>query len=450
MAKQFNLRRLFLLMSMAGAVGVSNQAMASAFQLWEFDAASIGNYHAGAAAIADDASTAMYNPAGLVRIKNQEFVLGADPILTNFQYKGTVKVSTLLVPTDFGFMPAPGQAVTAQGGGFNIVPFGHYAAPISNRFVFGMSIAVPFGLKTDYGIASAARYAATLTKLQVIDYTPSLGIGITDKLSVGVGLDIQKLSAEFDQITTFGIQGLLAPEDTISQNESSDTGYGWRAGALYQFNDKTRLGVNYRSKVTHHTRGNSYFKGPLATNGISQESNYFKATATLPAVSSLSLFHSLTNCWDVMGTIGYTQWSVLKDLILQNVAGVDAQGVNSNTVVIIIPERYRNSWNYTVGASYHPNNKWILRTGMGYDQTPANNNYRNLQLPDSDRVVFALGAHYQANKQIGFDLGWMHVFAMNTRINNLTETVGPEHVTTNGSVKGGADVYGLQLKWDIV
>src|SRR5688572_13402266 len=73
----------------------SSVAFASGFQLWEQDAASIGNYHAGIAAEAADASTAFYNPAGLVRIPNQQFVLGTDVILPSIKYTGTVNVNTL-------------------------------------------------------------------------------------------------------------------------------------------------------------------------------------------------------------------------------------------------------------------------------------------------------------------------------------------------------------------
>ena len=72
MAKKFYAKRLFLFMSAAGFISFTHQASASAFQLWEQDSATIGNYHAGRSAEAPDASTSYYNPAGLVRIKNQQ------------------------------------------------------------------------------------------------------------------------------------------------------------------------------------------------------------------------------------------------------------------------------------------------------------------------------------------------------------------------------------------
>src|SRR3990167_6386814 len=99
-----SIRRGFVRLRTLTSIGIyfySSLASASAFQLWEQDAASIGNYHAGYAAAAEDASTAFYNPAGLTRFKEQQLVVSADNIFTSFKYRGTVRVNTIgggLVP----------------------------------------------------------------------------------------------------------------------------------------------------------------------------------------------------------------------------------------------------------------------------------------------------------------------------------------------------------------
>lgn len=440
MTKQFNIKRLFLLMSTAGVVGLSSQAMASAFQLWETDAASIGNYHAGVAAIADDASTAWYNSAGLIRMQNQEVIFGADAVVTDVRFHGTVGTNTIILP------PGP-QPVSTQGGQYGTLPFLHYAAPISDRFAFGLSIDAPFGLKTDYGNATFARYAATLTSLTIIDYSPSLAIGIIpNRWSIGFGPDLQKLSAEFDLTGTAFTPAL----DTQAHNDGSDYGWGYHIGTLVQITDKTRLGLNFHSKIHHSVSGHSTFYGPLATDvtGVPQFSPNLTTNITMPASTTFSAFHGLNHCWDLLGSVTYTQWSVLKDLILQNASGIEG-GVSSDSILVTIPEHYKNSWNYSVGTNFHPNDQWILRTGIGFDQTPVQDAYRNLQLPDSDRIAVGLGAHFQATKAIGFDAGWTHVFGMNTRINNVSTTFGDQTATVNGAVASSADVYGLQIKWDI-
>lgn len=438
MTRQLVLRRLVFLMSAAGIMSFHQSAMAAAFQLWEQDGASIGNYHAGRAAIAEDASTSYYNPAGLIRIKNQQVVFGADPILTDFRYKGTVKVDTLNDPTP--------QPVTAQGGGFNLIPFGHYASPICDCVVFGLSVDVPFGLQTNYGSNTILRYAATLTSLQVIDVSPNLGIALNDKFSIGFGVDWQHLNAEFDQTATFGDQTF----DTYSRNTGTSEAWGYHLGALYQFTPQTRVGLSYHSKVSHRVMGKSAFVGPIANDlaGGTQASENLRAATTLPATTTLSAFHSLNCLWDIMGSVSYTQWNVFHDLILQNVAGI-LNLESTNTLPVIVHQNYHNSWSYAVGANYHPCQRWIIRTGLGFDQTPSTNQYRNVQLPDTNRIGVALGTHYQATRTLGFDISWAHVFGMNTRIHNLTQTTGDENVTTNGSVKAGADVYGFQVRWDL-
>lgn len=447
MSKRFNFQRLFVLMSAAGSIGFCNYASAAAFQLWEQDGASIGNYHAGRAAEAPDASTAYYNPAGLIRIHNQEVVFALDPVLTDFRFKGTLNDNTQNVGT---VGPIAG---TAQGGHFNVLPSLNYAAPLNDRVVFGFSIVSPFGLETSYGNSSFVRYAATLTSLEVVDISPSLGIALNDKLSIGFGADIERARGEFDLVGGNPILNTEMNLDTPSKNVGYSWGYGYHLGALFQFNESTRIGLSYHSKITHHLDGTSKFNGPLAnlddeTPGGLQESFNLKANATLPATTTLSLFHSLNPVWDVMGTVAYTQWSVFNDLALQNVAGVANSGA-SNTILVVIPQGYRNTWNYSVGANYHASEQWMFKGGIGYDETPSNNRYRNLQLPDSDRIAVALGAHYQATKTLGFDAGWTHFFVKSTSINNLSQTFGDQTTTTNGSVNASADVFGFQAKWDI-
>ena len=86
--------------------------------------------------------------------------------------------------------------------------------------------------------------------------------------------------------------------------------------------------------------------------------------------------------------------------------------------------------------------------GTGYDQSPTRKAYRNVQLPDQDHFILAVGAHYQLNKRIGLDAGWEHFFVKKAKI-NVTQPVAGEHVTTIGSVQSDANVLGMQVVWNI-
>lgn len=443
-------RRLLVTACATGLVGVATQLQASGFQLWEQDGASIGNYHAGYAAAAMDASTAFYNPAGIVRFNRQQVVIGADAVLTDFKYKGSVALSE--GDTEPFIATTTYNSVVAQGGTFNIVPDLHYVAPITDRVGFGFSVDVPFGLKTNYGTSSPLRYASTYTSINVIDISPSLGIRVTDKSSVGIGFDVQRAFAEFDSVgTTVGVPGT----DSTSTNRANDTGYGYHAGALYEWNEATRAGISYHSQVVHHLTGTSSLIGPVAdaVNDGPINSNNARANLTLPPYTAASIYHKVTPNWALMGSAIYTQWSIFKTLTLSGLAAVvnapyPILVASTSEAQVMIPENYRNTWNLTVGTDYYATDKIILRAGVGYDQTPIQNRYRNAQLPDNNRYVIALGGHYQATKTLGLDLGWTHLFFNQARVAPPAQAMGAQVVTLNGNVNGGADVIGGQITWD--
>lgn len=462
---RFIMRHLISALFVTGAVGLSSAAIASGFQLWEQDGASIGNYHAGYAAEAADASTAWYNPAGITRFKNQQAVFAADTIMTSFEYRGSVAV-TEDVPLPPSFTPVSSTytypSVTAQGGQFSVVPSLHYVAPINDRLGFGFSIAVPFGLKTNYGNSTPLRYAATLTSITVIDISPSLAYRFTDKASAGLGFDIQRAYAEFDNTAVLlfpdAITSEIVPTITgSSENKANDTAYGFHAGLLYEFTPDSRIGLSYHSQVVHQFTGTSQFSGPLA-NDVADgpiRSGHARTRVTLPPYTALSFYHRLKPTVALMGSIIYTQWNTFKTLNLQNVAGVVAAPAPdflapSKTISISLPEHYRNTWNITFGANYNATDKIMLRAGVGFDETPVTNKYRNVQLPDNNRYVIALGTHYQASKTVGLDLGWTHFFFAQAKVNPPPQVTAGQTVTTNGHVTGGADVIGGQIVWDIV
>jgi long-chain fatty acid transport protein len=458
MMKRNAFKWLIHLMCAAGIMGLSTHATAAAFQLYEQDGASIGDYHAGRAAQANNASTAFYNPAGLTNIHNQQFVVGDVFILSDLKYRGTVGVNTISGGAPVG--------VVSQGGAFSQVPDLFYTAPINDRFSVGLSVVAPFGLKTVYGRNNNLRFAATETQLDVIDVSPSLAFKIIPQVSVGAGFDWSRMSAEFNQDATLGdLGGGLTAN---SYNKAWSTADGFHLGALFQVLPSTRVGISYNSQIVHHVRGTSKLIGPAAnlatTVAFGTPSAIVSRTAnahiTLPAYTTLSAFNQLNSKWSIMGTAIYTQWSVFKTLALYQLAAINVipvpvfpgvAPVPTTSASVTLTENYRNAWNFSLGTEYAATDKMILRGGVGYDQSPLKNNLRDVRIPDSSRYALALGGHYQAIKSLGFDLGWTHLFVPGTaKINPPPVAVGAQVVTTNGNMQTSADIFGAQVTWDIV
>lgn len=439
--RPFQTRKLVAALTAAGLLLTSSHVLASAFQLWEQDVTNIANYHAGYAAAAFNASTAFYNPAALSRFKEQQVVLAGMAVFTNIKYQGDIAVNTVLAN-------AP-RSVTAQGGNTSVIPALHYVAPLSEQFAFGLSVDVPFGLKTTYGEQTILRYASTTTAVEVIDVSPVISMRINDKFSIGAGPDVQIMHGEFDQV---GAYGPTSDGDSNGINRADDTGYGMHAGILYEFNPDTRIGLSYHSQVVHHLTGTSTLSNGIVNafpveGGIRSERA--KVNLTLPGYTALSAYHKANQNYAVMGSIIYTQWNTVQNLVLQNVAGVEDTEATTS-MLVIVPQHYHNTINLSVGADYFATDSITLRGALGFDQTPSRNAYRNVQLPDNNRYVVALGAHFQSTETLSFDLGWSHFFVNKTHISPPPQVLGDEVVTTNGSAKAGADVFGAQVVWDMI
>ncbi len=407
----------------------ASTVFAAGFQLWEQNVTNIENFHAGRAALANDASTAYDNPAGITRIKNQQLVLGGMGILTDIRFDGQISTCVTTTTVTCG-KPTVG---TAQGGSFNFIPDLHYVAPLSENIGFGVSVVAPYGSDLEWGQAVFFNALVTRAHLQIVDIAPSFGFNLTSKLSVGVGLDIEKASAELNSI--------LSTEPSIIKGY--DTAYGYHAGALYEFSKATRLGLAYHSQVIHHLKGTSLYNGYASRD---------TANLGLPPDTTLTLYHSLNSKWAVMGSIIYTQWNIVHNLVINNAASF--KQLNDGVPLSLdFPQNFRNSWTYSLGADYSPTEKLTLRAGFGYDQTPTRNAYRILQLPDNDRYDLAVGGHYQFNKTMGFDLGWTRVFVRSAAIN---PPLHPElyplmlQPKLSGKTLATADIFGAQVTWNFL
>lgn len=433
------LKKLNAILIGAGALSLSSLAFASGFQLWEQDGASIGNYHAGYAASAEDASTGFYNPAGLTRIKKPQLVLAADLITPHFDYTGTASATLLGPRTDF---------VRANGGTHNLVPSFHFAYPINDRITAALSAVGPFGLKTVYGRDTFLRTNTVYSSLSVIDISPEVGFKIHPQFSLGAGLDIERAHAEF---ASSAYLAALTPFYLDSVNRADGaTAYGFHIGGLYEYDDQTRFGLSYHSKVTHHFSGDSTLTGliiPLINNGNPEYvTNLAKTKITTPAYTAFSGYHHTQGKWAYMGSVIYTQWSVLKNITLQNVGSLGGGGLGFTNVVV--PQNWHDTWNVSGGVGYDLNEAITLRAGLGYDQSPVPEGYRNLILPDNDRYVTALGVSYHPNKTITLDLGWSHYFVKDARITPPPLALGSQTSTTNGKSKNSGDVFGAQITWN--
>jgi len=456
-----NSTKIIISIAMAGVM--ANQATyAGSFSLYtEISAAEIGNFAAGAAAEAADASTGFYNPAGLTLLNRQEVVLSGVGVLPSSNLTGTSTFST----TDYE--PYIQSFSNLQGGKSAVVPALHYAQPLGEKATFGLSIFSPFGLSTNWGDHSPVRHSATLTKLLTVDVSPELGGLVTKNFAVGGGLDFQWANVNFNRVlgSPAALQaleqmgGLVTPTtlDSSSDNEGHSFGIGFHAGVLGLFNDNhTRAGLNYQSRVKHQFNGSSTLTGRLADPDLTNIEEFFSEDTLysnqvpLPSQTTFSLYQDINPRLAFLGSVIYTGWSCFKTIKLNQVAAFSSDIGSIVLVDSSADENYKDTWRFALGANYQINDQWMLRTGGGYDETPTVNEQRDVRLPDANRWALSIGGHYQMRPYLGFDLGYTYLWAQNDPIVNKTDQLGP---TSNHNVDAKAKVHaqliGLQAVWSI-
>lgn len=450
------------LISAAVLGSMSGSVLAGGFSLYtESNGAAVGNFAAGIAAEARDASTGWYNPAGLALIRDQQAVFGGVGVFPVAKISGT---STYATPGADDYVE---NFYDLDGGKNAFVPSFHYARPLGENATFGLSLVSPFGLSTEWNEDSAVRYAATFTELMTINLSPEIGARIMDNLAIGAGIDLQYARVKFNRMlgapTIYQDLNPFAI-DTLSYNEGNSYGVGFHAGVLSLFNDNhTRVGLNYQSKMKHKFHGYSRLSGTLASPGfqvgtinfnpgaVFQSDNLFSNNIELPEIATLSAYHDVNDKLALLGSVVYTGWGSFKTIQLNNVA---APAVNPNTGVVsqvnfqsTASQNYDNAWRFALGANYRFNDLWMLRVGGGYDQTPTNDVDRDVRLPDASRWALAIGAHYQMRPNIGVDFGYTHLWAAETPTINKTEHIGTSTYNVNARGDAYANLVGAQLVW---
>ncbi|MEL0027945.1 MAG: outer membrane protein transport protein [Perlucidibaca sp.] len=218
-------------------------------------------------------------------------------------------------------------------------------------------------------------------------------------------------------------------------------GFGWNMGYLYRFNnDRTRFGLTYRSLIrqTIHADADWDFSqvtgtipditgvnrgDPLSLLGaLTGRINLREYTeqyvrpdtdasikVVTPETVGLSLYHEATDRLALMTSLTWAHTSRVQELRIR----FDDQPGPNGTVSqgdAVVRMRFRDAVKAAVGVNYRWNEKLMLRSGIGFEQTPVPDaEARHASIPDANRYVFTLGANYKPRRNLDIDLAYGYI-----------------------------------------
>lgn len=406
--KMKTIARLMPLLALGLASG---QAAAAGFQLLEQNASGIGNAYAGSAAVADNASTIFFNPAGMTQLKDREISVGVSLVRPTFKFDNR--------NSSVGALGAAGDGGDAGGWGF--IPNGYLSWALTKDVYAGVGFGAPFGLVTEYDNPWLGGAQALKFDIKTYNINPSIALRASEKLSIGAGISIQRMEVEYSRLSAVASPALAATKATLS---AGDTSLGWNVGALFTLSQSTKVGVSYRSKIRHTLEGDLSVRGPAQNLSPALTSGSAKAFVELPDTFIVSVVQQLNDRWEMLGDISWTGWSSIDKVDI-----VRTSGSLSGRTVQTLDTAFRDSWRYALGANYRLNDTVKLKFGVAYDQTPVPDTaHRLVSLPDANRTWLTTGAQIKLDKASAVDLGAAYIQVSENHIDNNQTALGRGHV----------------------
>ncbi|MDO1529990.1 outer membrane protein transport protein [Fulvimonas sp. R45] len=435
-------------LAVAAGLALPTGAQASAFQLKEDSAKSMGRAYAGSAAAGGDVSVVANNPAAMTELNGTYFQADVTAINFSATFNGSAH-------------DALGRPISGGNGGDAgttlPVPAFFIATQVGDRWHIGGGLTVPFGFQTEYDRNWVGRYNALKTKLESLDATLSASYDVTDNFTLGASAIAQRTSAELTSAINFNMVGMglvqqgvaagkipaqMAPallqqigalvppgSDGYARIKGDDWGFGWQVGALWKLSPSDRLALDYHSRIKHKIGGTANFTVPdnvayllgtptvagLLGGAVPFTHTTGNANLTTPASATASYWHQAEK-FGIGMDLSWTQWSVLKQLVVNY--------ANPAQPATVEPFNWRDTWFASIGGDYYVNDRLTLRGGLAVDTTPTRAANRDPRVPDSTRKFVTVGIGYKANDHFEINASYAHIFVNQAHVNGSTSSTG--------------------------
>lgn len=353
----------FSLTLIASGLIFAFQANAAGTIVPEMSKMSVSTAGAGGAVVAENASVAFSNPAGMSYLDTP-----------------SLSVNLAAMALDINYEDNDSSQSASDAGGFQ--PYGsiYYVQPLSDKIHLGMSFSAQGGSALDYGTNYAGKMELNDLRLNVLQFNPSISYEINSRWSVGIGFQIDYATYE---------QNLLIDHAHL---ETDSWTLGYNLGAMFQINEHNRLGLAYRSEMNHDLTGKLntdafryHIAGPIYKN-IPAMSGQAGVTVLNPRQLELSGLHQITTPLSLVWSFGFEQWSENKSTRVE---------INDDRFTQI-QRNFEDVWTAAVGARYQLTSKLRFEGGVGWASSPLDDaSLQSPDLPVDNQHRYSIGMNYQ-------------------------------------------------------
>lgn len=387
----------------------SSAVLAGGFQSFEQNASGLGVSYAGSAAVAENAGTIFYNPAGMTLLPGRQVSLGVTGIRSGVKFRDTGSNATFALNGSNG----------GDAGEWQAMPNAYFSWQLAPRWFVGLGISSPFGLSTQYEDPNwIGRFHALQSEIRTINVNPSLAYRLNDRVSIGFGLNYQRLDLDFSHQTGAG----------LSLFQADDAAWSWNAGALFTLSPAMRVGISYRAPVKYRLEGHQVVAGVVVAPA--------GARLEMPSTFTLSVWQQVSDRWEAMGDLSYTRWNGLDQMVLYHRVNGAVLGTESFG--------YSNAWRVAWGAAYKYGDACKIKFGIAYDRSPARWGSGSARTPDHHRLWLSLGGQWRPWRDTTLDVGYAYLVIRDPALYQVRTAI-PGTANLIGRYDLNAHIVGVQL-----
>ncbi len=367
---------------------ISSSLYAGGLYISEFGDPSMGASGAGSGAMAQDASTAFHNPAGIMSLepKKNHWMVSATYVDPSVKFQQD-SANTSVVGTNGG-----------DAGETAIAPGFWWARPINDKFGAGFALNSVSAAVLDYSDDFVGRYWAKQVELLTINLMPSFAYRINDQWSVAFAVPVMFGSLDMD----VRIPAVLLPQNPSTDGQAlikdgDDVSATVSISALWETTDTLRFGLAYMGENELKFNGDLRLTlGPMG--GVTPAD--VNAAVTIPFVQTIRLW----NATDIgpkatlLASIAWEDWSSFDNVLISTGGPSGA-----------LKRDWDDTWKFALGLRWRTGGPWTHYTGIAYDTSPNNAATRTTDMPIDDQLRLSAGTTYTL--QSGVSIGGALTYA---------------------------------------
>lgn len=376
-------------------------------------ATAIGTAFAGASARADDAGFFLYNPAIISSLGGAQTWIDARAFFPNAEIDPDEAINAL------------GAGIARDGDTGNLaraaLAVGSVSVyPIAPGLTLGIGSAAPFATDVETDPGWAGRYHLIRARMVGLNAEAALSWQATPELALAAGVQVQRFDARFANAAILPTsRGLVEGIATLEGEPSWATGAV--AGLVWTPLDGTRIGIGWRSAMTHEIEG----QAETTVRGFPVEKLSFDLD--LPHVVSAGLDHRLTADLRFFAEAQWVGWRRFKGFDIAFESGRPNE---------VRPIEWRDTWLLAVGAGIKLAPATEVTAGLSYDTAAAIDASGTTISTDAGKWMVGLGLMHEVEGLGRLSFSYAHILVEDAHV----FADNPSSGTIDGSLGGRMDV----------